>query len=76
MTHETDIALTGPPITMDPSLNGADGDEAPVVSTTDLTNYLRDVVPLVLGGSEGELSSVLSEADSINKLARWVRPCV
>lgn len=63
---------TGPTITMDTTMNGGEEEEAQVVTTTDMTNYLRDVVPLLLGGSEGELSNVLSEAASIEKLARCV----
>lgn len=41
------------------------------ISLTEFTAYLRDVVPLVLGGSEGHLATALSNKENNEALQRY-----
>lgn len=42
-----------------------------LISTRSLVSYFREIVPLILGGSEGELTKLLSLDDSEKSLARY-----
>jgi hypothetical protein len=43
------------------------------ISLTEFTAYLRDVVPLVLGGSEGHLATALASRENADALQRFAR---
>ena len=52
--------------------NGVAGEQPLPVSK--LVAYLRECVPNVLGGSEGDLASVLSEEENAKLLSKCVPP--
>lgn len=45
--------------------------DAGAITPSQLVDYLRDAVPLALGGSEGELVATLSSAACQTKLTRY-----
>ena len=51
---------------------GVKASAAEQVNIHQLVNYLRETVPLFLGGSEGELSHILSEPANESLLARYI----
>lgn len=45
-----------------------------LASSRSLVSYFREVVPLLLSGSEGELSHMLSLEESEKSLAKYAHP--